>query len=156
MFEFLFGKKTKQASAPESAVVNAEKVEVKKKPGAPSVVKLDNIIKSEGIGPKELDKDVRYCYDCGATINRNTGYLVQAAIPSYARNMVVTGFSSLVGTSCEHRDGDHALALWYWFCDKCGPKKMDNNYQNIYSEAANNFWKTGQPPKRNPIWQDEL
>ena len=153
----VFRKGEKEEPLKEFVTFRISKPEEKKEPRGTGVVCLEDIIKAEGVDFIEKEeKDVRYCYECGEKIRKGGGYLAQAAIPAYARGMPVVAFSSLTGTSCEHRDGDHPLALWYWFCDQCGSQKLSGAFQSIEAEAARHFWRTGQPPKRPPVWQDEL
>lgn len=111
----------------------------------------------EPIERKEKDKNVRYCYQCGERVRKGTGYLLQGAIPAWARDMGHSmGFSSKIGTSCEHRSGDHALACWYWYCDRCGSAIRARDIKGIFKNGAGHFWKTGQPPKLPPLWEDRL
>jgi hypothetical protein len=115
------------------------------------VVRMDNIVKAEGIGVvgEGTGPDVRYCRNCGAIITKGGGYLLQGSIPAWAASMNVLGFSSAIGSSCEHRDGDHTLAIWYWYCNVCGSLGLAQNRRLV--NGAPEFWRTGQPPKRPPI-----
>jgi len=152
----LFGKRKKEEPLKEDMTTKVGKKQVPSK--QTNVINLEDIIRAEGIGfaQGQEEKDVRYCYQCGKTIRKGEGYLLQGGVPRWMADFGgrFTGFTSLAGTSCEVGETDNPLIrqqIWYWYCNNCGSEIMAKDRRKILVNGAKHFWKTGKPPKRRPL-----
>jgi len=91
---------------------------------------------------------VRKCHFCEATIEKNEGFLFQGTIPDWAKDWEgqAPNISNKIGVTCEHRQGQHPFAIWYWCCNQCGSKVISRNTGKIIKNGAPQFWETGEPP----------
>jgi HEAT repeat protein len=91
---------------------------------------------------------VRKCHFCEIKIERNQGFLFQGTIPDWAKDWEgqVPNITDKIGITCEHSEGQHPFALWYWCCNECGSHVISRNTGKIIKNGAPQFWDTGKPP----------